>query len=44
MDLLLPNADELEALGGLERTLEHVREVVATKGASGARWVGENID
>ncbi len=44
VDLLLPNADELDALGGLDHTLEHVRDVVATYGPNGARWVGDNID
>jgi sugar/nucleoside kinase (ribokinase family) len=44
VDLLLPNASELGALGGFERVLGHVREVVATDGASGARWLGDDID
>jgi sugar/nucleoside kinase (ribokinase family) len=44
IDLLLPNADELAALGGAERVLESVREVVTTDGAKGARWLGEGID
>ena len=44
VDLLLPNAPELEALGGFERVLGHVREVVATDGASGARWLGDGVD
>ena len=44
VDLLLPNEDEVEALGGLDMVLQHCREVVATYGARGARWVGVDVD
>ena len=44
VDLLLPNENEVAALGGLRAVLEHTREVVATYGAAGARWVGAGID
>lgn len=40
VDLLLPNADELAALGGsAEALLEVVSAVIVTEGAHGARWV-----
>jgi len=44
VDLLLPNENEVVALGGLAAVLEHAREVVATYGAAGARWVGADVD
>ncbi|GAB3880129.1 hypothetical protein GCM10028802_23250 [Terrabacter terrigena] len=44
VDLLLPNENEVAALGGMRAILEHTREVVATYGASGARWVGDGVD
>lgn len=44
VDLLLPNAAEVEALGGITRILGAAREVVATFGANGARWVGPDVD
>jgi sugar/nucleoside kinase (ribokinase family) len=44
VDLLMPNSLELAALGGVERVLESVREVVVTDGAKGARWIGNGID
>ncbi|NUO91770.1 MAG: ribokinase, partial [Dermatophilaceae bacterium] len=44
VDLLLPNEDEVSALGGLPSVLEHTREVAATYGAAGARWVGADVD
>lgn len=44
VDLLLPNENEVAALGGLAAVLGHAREVVATYGAAGARWLGEGID
>jgi sugar/nucleoside kinase (ribokinase family) len=43
VDLLLPNSDELAALGGVEKVLEHVGEVVTTYGPNGARWVGDGF-
>ena len=44
VDLLLPNALEVAALGGIERILGSTREVVATYGSNGARWVGPDFD
>lgn len=44
VDLLLPNASEVEALGGIHRILGSAKEVVATYGANGARWVGQGFD
>ena len=44
VDLLLPNENEVAALGGLERILRHTRQVVATYGGAGARWVGDDVD
>jgi sugar/nucleoside kinase (ribokinase family) len=44
VDLLLPNAGEVEALGGLRRILGYAQQVVATYGANGARWVGPDFD
>jgi sugar/nucleoside kinase (ribokinase family) len=44
VDLLLPNAREVDALGGLGRILESTKEVVATFGANGARWIGPGFD
>ncbi|MER7073775.1 PfkB family carbohydrate kinase [Terrabacter sp. NPDC000476] len=44
VDLLLPNENEVAALGGLAAILGHAREVVATYGAAGARWVGPDVD
>ena len=44
VDLLLPNEAELEVLGGIASVLTSAREVVATFGASGARWVGNGFD
>ena len=44
VDLLLPNALELAALGGIDAILGRVKEVVATDGANGARWVGDGFD
>ncbi|WP_330476631.1 carbohydrate kinase family protein [Terrabacter sp. C0L_2] len=44
VDLLLPNENEVAALGGLAAILGHAREVVATYGAAGARWVGADVD
>jgi sugar/nucleoside kinase (ribokinase family) len=38
VDLLLPNADELAALGGADRLLDVVGAVAATDGAAPARW------
>jgi sugar/nucleoside kinase (ribokinase family) len=38
VDLLLPNADELAALGGVDRLLDVVGAVAATDGAGPARW------
>lgn len=43
VDLLLPNESEVETLGGLGAILAHTREVVATFGAGGARWVAHGI-
>jgi len=43
VDLLLPNAEELSALGGVDRALAHVRELVVTEGPNGARWFGDGI-
>lgn len=40
VDLLLPNAAEAQALGGVSAILSRVRAVAVTDGASGARWVG----
>lgn len=39
VDLLLPNADELRALGGPEAVLQRVRAVAVSAGAAGASWV-----
>lgn len=39
VDLLLPNAAELEALGGAESTLDVVPEIAVTDGSAGARWL-----
>ena len=44
VDLLLPNESEVATLGGLEAILRHTRQVVATYGAGGARWVGGDVD
>ena len=44
VDLLLPNENEVVALGGLPAILRHTSEVVATYGSAGARWVGEGVD
>jgi sugar/nucleoside kinase (ribokinase family) len=38
VDLLLPNADELDALGGTAAVLERVGAVAVSAGATGARW------
>jgi sugar/nucleoside kinase (ribokinase family) len=38
VDLLLPNADELAALGGAQAVLRRVRAVAVSAGASGASW------
>jgi sugar/nucleoside kinase (ribokinase family) len=38
VDLLLPNADELRALGGTAAVLRHVRAVAVSAGAAGATW------
>jgi sugar/nucleoside kinase (ribokinase family) len=43
VDLLLPNADELRALGGPEFVLERVRAVAVSAGAAGASWVDPAI-
>jgi len=44
VDLLLPNENEVATLGGLEAILRHARQVVATFGAAGARWVADDVD
>jgi sugar/nucleoside kinase (ribokinase family) len=44
VDLLLPNENEVATLGGLEAILRHTRQVVATFGAAGARWVADGLD
>ena len=44
VDLLLPNEAEVAALGGIDVILRHTREVVATYGPGGARWVGADTD
>lgn len=44
VDLLLPNEREVATLGGLPVILRHVREVGATYGAGGARWVAADVD
>ena len=44
VDLLLPNEDEVATLGGLDSILRHTRQVVATFGAAGARWVAGDLD
>ena len=44
VDLLLPNENEVATLGGLEAILRHTRQVVATFGAAGARWVAADVD
>ncbi|HET7799595.1 MAG TPA: PfkB family carbohydrate kinase [Humibacillus xanthopallidus] len=44
VDLLLPNENEVATLGGLDAILRHTRQVVATFGAAGARWVADGID
>jgi sugar/nucleoside kinase (ribokinase family) len=40
VDLLLPNADELAALGGPAAVLEAVAAIAMTDGARGATWYG----
>jgi sugar/nucleoside kinase (ribokinase family) len=42
LDLLLPNAVEVEALGGVAAILSAVGAVALTEGAAGARWVGRD--
>ena len=42
VDLLLPNAVEVEALGGVAAILSAVGAVALTEGAAGARWVGRD--
>ena len=44
VDLLMPNAQELSVLGGVDEVLGHVKEVIATDGPNGARWVGADFD
>lgn len=44
VDLLFPNAREVEALGGFERILEASREVIATYGPNGAAWIGPGFN
>ncbi len=44
VDLLLPNEIELEALGGADLALSHVRAVAATYGADGARWFSRGAE
>ncbi len=44
VDLLLPNESEVAALGGLGAILRHTRQVVATYGAAGARWLADGVD
>jgi sugar/nucleoside kinase (ribokinase family) len=44
VDLLLPNENEVAALGGLDVILRHTRQVVATFGGAGARWVADGLD
>jgi sugar/nucleoside kinase (ribokinase family) len=39
IDIFLPNADELAALGGSDAALNVVGAVAVTDGADGARWV-----
>jgi sugar/nucleoside kinase (ribokinase family) len=38
VDLLLPNTDELRALGGAAAVLRHVGAVAVSAGADGASW------
>jgi len=40
VDLLLPNANEADALGGVPTILANVHAVAVTDGAEGARWFG----
>jgi sugar/nucleoside kinase (ribokinase family) len=40
VDLLLPNANEADALGGVPTILANVHAVAVTDGAAGARWFG----
>lgn len=42
VDLLLPNAVEVQALGGVAAILSVAVAVAVTEGAAGARWVGRN--
>lgn len=44
VDLLLPNEEEVDCLGGVPAILQHARAVVATYGAAGARWVAADTD
>ncbi|MBV9923346.1 MAG: ribokinase [Pseudonocardia sp.] len=43
VDLLLPNADELDALGGTAVVLERVGAVAVSAGAAGARWADPEL-
>jgi len=43
VDLLLPNADELRALGGQNAVLRHVGAVAVSAGADGARWADPTV-
>lgn len=43
VDLLLPNADELGALGGAAAVLRRVRAVAVSTGASGASWADRAV-
>jgi sugar/nucleoside kinase (ribokinase family) len=43
VDLLLPNADELRALGGTAAVLRRVRAVAVSAGAAGARWADRAV-
>ncbi|HEX3260725.1 MAG TPA: PfkB family carbohydrate kinase [Pseudonocardia sp.] len=43
VDLLLPNTDELRALGGQSAVLRHVGAVAVSAGADGARWADPTV-
>ena len=43
VDLLLPNADELRALGGQNAVLRHVGAVAVSAGADGASWADPTV-
>lgn len=43
VDLLLPNVDELAALGGADAVLRRVKAVAVSAGPAGARWADQAV-